>query len=261
MTKRSQSTMHKKEDKIMSKALPLLAVIFLLGIWQAVCALKLVPAFMLPSPMKIAQALSNDAWLLMKHLQATLSEAAVGLMVGVWIGFIMAALMDRFYLLRKTVYPLLILTQTVPTVAIAPLLVLWFGYGMLPKIILIALVTFFPMAVGLLDGFQSVDKDLLKLMHSMGANDLQILIHVKIPQAFGEFFSGLKIAVAYAIVGAVIAEWLGGFLGLGVYMTRVRKAYAYDKMFAVIFLISAISLVLVWLVNILQKKCMPWAEK
>ena len=119
---------------------------------------------------------------------------------------------------------------------------------------------FFP-AIGLLEGFQSADKDTVNLLKAMGANRLQIFLHVKFPSSLGRFFASLRISVSYCVVGAVISEWLGGYNGLGVYMTRVRKSYAFDKMFAVIFLISAISLLLMWLVSILQKKCMPWEKR
>ena len=155
----------------------------------------------------------------------------------------------------------MVITQTIPTIAIAPLLVLWMGYEMAPKVTLIVIVTFFPIAIGLLEGFQSADKDTINLLKAMGANRLQIFLHVKFPSSLGRFFASLRISVSYCVVGAVISEWLGGYNGLGVYMTRVRKSYAFDKMFAVIFLISAISLLLMWLVSILQKKCMPWEER
>ena len=115
--------------------------------------------------------------------------------------------------------------------------------------------------IGTLDGFRSADRDAINLMRSMGASRTQIFRHIKLPNALPNFFSGLRITVAYAVVGAVLAEWLGGFAGLGVYMTRVKKSFAYDKMFAVIFLISIISLLLIWLVNVLQKRCMPWERE
>ena len=176
-------------------------------------------------------------------------------MLGVLIGLIMAVLMDAFEVLYKVFYPLLVITQTIPSVASAPLLVLWFGYESLPKIILIVLTTFFPVTVGVLNGFRSVDKDAVNLLRSMGATNAQIFRHIKFPSALPQLFSGLRIATAYSVVGAVISEWLGGFGGLGVYMTRVKKAFAFDKMFAVIFLISAISLGLMALVGFLEKKC------
>ena len=169
--------------------------------------------------------------------------------------------MDACMVLDKALHPIIILTQTVPTVAIAPLLVLWFGYDMLPKIILIVVTTFFPIAVGLLEGFKSVDKDEINLMKAMGASKLQIFIHIKLPGAMGQFFAGLKISASYAVVGAVISEWLGGFQGLGVYMTRVKNAFAFDKMFAVIFLISIVSLLVMKLVELLHRKAMPWLKE
>lgn len=213
---------------------------------------------MLPSPVSVAQALVTDWPLLASHAVTSLAEAGLGLGAGVALGFVVALAMDRFELLYRAFYPIVVLTQTIPTVAIAPLLVLWFGYGMLPKVVLIVVTTFFPITVGLLEGLRSVDPDEIDLMRAMGASRWQIMRHAKLPAALPQLFGGLKISAAYAIVGAVIAEWLGGFSGLGVYMTRVRKAYSFDKMFAVIFLISALSLVLMWVVDALRRAVMPW---
>lgn len=253
--------MKRKFPNITARLMPVMAILGFLCIWQLVSMTGIVPRFMLPSPLDVAMAFIKDFPLLMSHTGVTLIEAFAGLFAGVGIGFIMAILMDRFEKVYQAFYPLIILTQTVPTVAIAPLLVLWFGYEMMPKVILIVIVTFFPIAVGLLDGFRSADKDTLSLMRSMGASRMQIFGYVKFPGALTQFFSGLRISATYAVVGAVISEWLGGFKGLGVYMIKVKKAFAFDKMFAVIFLISAVSLFLMWGVNYLQKKCMPWEEK
>ena len=180
---------------------------------------------------------------------------------GILLGFLVAVLMDHYEALYKAFYPLLIITQTIPSVAIAPLLVLWFGYEMTPKVILIVITTFFPIAVGLLNGFKSADKDSINLLRAMGAGRWQIFRYIKFPGALSEFFAGLRISASYAVVGAVISEWLGGFKGLGVYMTRVKKAFSFDKMFAVIFMISIISLLLMKGVEFLQKKCMPWEKE
>ena len=243
--------------RLLTLAAPI-TIVLLLALWQAACSFGLVPSFMLPSPVQVVQALVGDWPLLAGHAVTSLVEAAAGLALGIALGAAAAIVMDRFEVLYRAFYPLVVLTQTIPTVAIAPLLVLWFGYGMLPKVVLIVVATFFPITVGLLDGFRSVDPDEIDLMRSMGANRWQILWHCKLPAALPQFFSGLKISAAYAIVGAVIAEWLGGFSGLGVYMTRVRKAYSFDKMFAVIFLISALSLVLMWAVESVRRIAMPW---
>ncbi len=234
------------------------AVISFLLLWQLVCMAEWIPSYMLPSPVKVLQAFVGELPLLWEHSLVTLQEAFIGLLIGVGIGFLAAVLMDAFDILYKAFHPLLIITQTIPSVAIAPLLVLWFGYEMTPKIVLIVISTFFPVTVGLLEGFRSADQDTIGLLRSMGASRLQIFRHIKLPSALPQFFSGIKIAAAYSVVGAVISEWLGGFGGLGVYMTRVKKAFAFDKMFAVIFLISGISLALMAFVELLEKKCMPY---
>ena len=239
-------------------ASPVIAIVALVGIWQLVCTLSIVPAYLLPSPVSVAGALAEDSALLAGHAATSLAEAAAGLACGIALGFAAALLMERFEVARRAFYPLVVLTQTVPTVAIAPLLVLWFGYGMLPKVVLIVVATFFPITVGLTGGFDAVDSDEVDLMRSMGASWWQVMWHVKLPSALPHFFSGLEISATYAIVGAVIAEWLGGFSGLGVYMTRVRNAYAFDKMFAVIFLISAMSLILIFAVKVIERVSTPW---
>ena len=221
----------------------------------------LVDEFLLPSPVQVVKAFVEEFPLLMEHSFVTLAEALFGLVLGILLGFLVAVFMDQFEPLYKACYPLMILSQTIPTVAIAPLLVLWFGYEMAPKVILIVITTFFPIAVGLLNGFKSADRDSINLLRAMGAGRWQIFKIVKLPGALSQFFAGLRISASYAVVGAVISEWLGGFSGLGVYMTRVKKAFAFDKMFAVILLISLISLLLMKGVDLLQKKCMPWEKE
>ena len=218
---------------------------------------------MLPSPAKVLNAFIVDFDLIIKHARVTLVEAFYGLMIGVGFAFVIATVMDRWSFMYKALYPVMIITQTIPTIAIAPLLVLWMGFDMEPKITLVAITTFFPIAVGLLDGYKSVDRDYIDLMKAMGAGRYRIFVSVKMPAALPHFFSGLKVSTSYAVVGAVISEWLGGFEGLGVYMTRVKKAYAFDRMFAVIIFIVIISLLLMLLVNVIKTASMPWiaAEK
>lgn len=229
--------------------------------WQIVSSTGLVPKYMLPSPVDVIVAFIKDFPLLMSHMRVTLAEAFLGLLLGTLLGFLIAVWMERFPKVYRAFYPIIVITQTIPTVAIAPLLVLWLGYGIAPKIVLIIIFTFFPITVGLLDGFKSADRDAIQLLRSMGATKLQIFYQIKLPSSLSYFFASLKISASYSIVGAVISEWLGGFHGLGVYMTRVRKSYSFDKMFAVIFLISGISLLLIKLIGYLKKRCMPWEEK
>jgi ABC-type nitrate/sulfonate/bicarbonate transport system permease component len=248
----------KKYQNITRKLQPVWLVLALLVIWQVVSGAGLVPKFMLPSPLDVVRAFVNNLDDLAQHAAITLTEALIGLGLSIVLAFVLAMLMDRFAALHRAIFPLLVISQTIPTVAIAPLLVLWLGYGIVPKIALIVMVCFFPIAVGILDGFASCDPDSISLLRTMGARPAQIFRHVKLPAALTGFFSGLKIAVAYSIVGAVISEWLGGNQGLGVYMIRVKKSYSFDKMFAVILLIIIISLLLVRITVWLEYLLTPW---
>ena len=252
--------MKKRSVSITNKLYPVLAVAVLLAVWQGLVTFKIVPDFMLPSPRGVTRALYGDFPLIMEHCFVTLTEAFAGLLTSVVLGFFLAVVMDRFYAVYKLFHPLMIVSQTVPVIAIAPLLVLWFGYGLLPKILLIIIVCFFPVTVNLLDAFKSTDRDYINLMKAMGAGRFMTFMHVKLPSAMPNFFSALKISVSYSVVGAVISEWLGGDKGLGVYMTRVKKAYAYDKMFAVIIIIIAISLILIMFVGLLERRAIRHRE-
>ncbi len=252
--------MTKKLQSIINRASPAFAIAFILIVWQLLSSTEVVPKYMLPSPIDVVLAFVNDFSLLMEHAETTLIEAFLGLTIGTVLGFVIAVLMERFHLFQKSIYPIIVITQTIPTVAIAPLLVLWLGYGILPKITLIVIITFFPITVSLLEGFQSADPDALNLLKAMGATRFQSFVHIKLPSSLNQFFSGLKISVSYSVVGAVVSEWLGGFTGLGVYMTRVRKSYSFDKMFAVIFFISLISLILMFMVSYIKKASMPWEK-
>lgn len=253
--------MTKKYQNITGKSAPIVSLIVLAGIWLFVSEGEIVPSYMLPSPVAVVRAFISDFSILMSHAAITLQEALYGLLIGTVLAFIIAVLMDRFDFLYKAVYPILVITQTIPTIAIAPLLVLWMGFSMAPKITLVVLTTFFPITISLLDGFKSADPDSINLIRSMGGGNFKIFRHIKLPGAVEQFFSGLKVSASYSVVGAVISEWLGGFEGLGVYMTRVKKAYAFDKMFAVIILVSLVSLALMGVVALLKNIAMPYKRK
>jgi len=240
---------------------PLIPLAGLLALWQLLSMSGIIPGYMLPGPLRVTSAFAADFALLMGHLRRTLMEAAAGLALAVAASFALALIMDMSGFIKKSVLPLLMLTQTMPTIAVAPLLILWMGYGAAPKIALVFLTCFFPMTIGLLGAFSQTDIDAVKLLKSMGASRLQIYRYIKLPQAMPAFFSGLKIACAYSIIGAVVAEWLGGDSGLGVYMVRVRRSYSFDKMFAVILLTSVLSLLLIKTVSIIETMAMPWLKK
>lgn len=237
---------------------PYTLVFGLLVLWQAVVAGGVVPDYLLPSPSQIVVAFFEDLPLLAQHAKYTLWTAFLGTLIGLLLSFVLSILMDLSDNFRQMVYPILLLNQTIPTIAIAPLLVIWLGYGILPKVVLVVLSVFFPMTIALLDGYRSVEKEQLNLFCCLGASRYQQYVHLKIPSAMGYFFTGLKVAMSYALISAVVAEWLGGYHGLGVYMTRVRKSYELDNMFAVIFFISILTLMLIGLVKMLERKIMAY---
>ena len=226
--------------------------------WEILVKVNIIDRLILPSPLDVIKAFITDFNLLLGHSYSTLTVAFLGVVISIIFSFILSIIMDMYNPLYELIYPIALLSQTIPTVAMAPLLVIWLGYYMKPKVVLVVLSTFFPLLVSLLEGYKSVDKDNLNLFKAMGANRFQTYIHLKIPSAFRYFLSGLKVSMSYALISAVISEWLGGYYGLGVYMTRVKKAFALDKMFAVIFLISFLSLILMNLIDRLEKKIIKY---
>ena len=248
----------KKLANLINKFTSAITITVLIIIWQVCGNLKLLPKYIIPTPLEIAQAFIKHYKDLIFHSKITLLEAIIGLFLGIVIAWILALIMDSIPFLNKAIYPLLILTQTIPTIAIAPILVLWLGYDLTPKVVLIVLTTTFPIVVSILDGFRNADKDMITLLKLMNASKFQILWHVKIPTSLTYFYAGLRVSVSYAFISAVVAEWLGGFKGLGAYMIMARKLFEYDTMFAIIILISIISLLSIKLVKFSEKKFIKW---
>ena len=232
----------------------------LLVLWQLAGFLNILPKFVLPTPLEIGTAFVRDRALLLHHSLSTLQVALIGLVIGVLLAAGFAILMDSFQWVNDLVYPFMVVIQTIPTIALAPILVLWFGYGMLPKLVLIIITVVFPIVVSFLDGFRHCDQDILRLFQIMQANRFQTLVHYKIPAALPYFFAGLRVSVSYAFISTVVSEWLGGFDGLGVYMIQSKKLFQYDTMFAIIVLISAISLLGMFLVDQLEKNILKWKK-
>ncbi len=240
---------------------PIVFIGLFFGIWQILCEYSSIPRIILPTPAETFNAFIARNALIMYHTKITLIEALLGLVFGVLVGFVLALLMDSFKLFSYGFKPLLVISQTIPTIVIAPLFVMWLGYGIEPKVLIVALTTFFPIAIGLNDGYQSADKDMIDLMRAMGSNKMQVFWYLKMPNALPNFFSSLKISATYAIVGAVISEWVGATAGLGFYIQRAQRVYAYDTMFAIIFWIITLSLLLMLCVEILKKCLIHWEKK
>lgn len=242
----------------MRRRISLLGFIGILLMWQVAGWLKLLPKFILPTPLEIGNAFIRDRAFLLYHSWATLRVALLGLVLGVLIACLLAVLMDSWSWLNDLIYPMMVVVQTIPTIALAPILVLWLGYGILPKIVLIILTTTFPIIVSILDGFRHCDRDTLTLFELMQANPWQILWHFKIPASLPYFYAGLRVSVSYAFITTVVSEWLGGFEGLGVYMIQSKKLFQYDTMFAIIILVSIISLLGMKLVDLSERYVIKW---
>ena len=237
---------------------PLLLVCFVLLVWQTVAVRSGLSAFILPSPIQVAQATFETWDMLLPAIGTTMVETGIGLGIAIVFGVAIASVMDISNLLRRSLYPILVASQTVQILAIAPLLIIWFGFGLLPKVLVVILICFFPLAVNTADGLASADPDLVALLRSMGASRNQIWRMVRLPAALPSFFSGLRIAVTYSVVGATIAEWVGGSAGLGLYMLRSKNALATDQVFAAIVVTSVISIGLYTLVYALERAVLPW---
>ncbi|MDD4363206.1 MAG: ABC transporter permease [Atribacterota bacterium] len=248
----------RKWENIRDKTIPLIFIVIIIILWQLIVDQGIVARYILPSPFDIIKVCVTVFPTITGHIFTTLQEALVGLAVAIALSLILAVLMDNFLLMKKALQPLLVISQTIPIMVLAPLFAMWFGFGILPKIIVVILVCFFPIVISLLEGLNSIDQDLLNLMKSMKANRWQIFYLAKFPASLGSFFSGLKIAATYSVIGAVIGEWMGGKSGLGVYMTRVRQSFALDKVFATILIIIALSMVLFKLIELVQFLVMPW---
>ncbi len=237
---------------------PLLLLAGLVGLWQLATWALAVPRWVLPSPAEIVRALGATWQLLLWHSAQTALETGLGLALALATGVGLAVAIDFSPTLRRTLYPLLVASQTVPLMALAPLLIIWFGYGTASKAVVVALVCFFPLAIATADGLRATDPDLLGLLRSMGATRRQVFLKVRLPGALPGFFSGLRIAITYSVVGAVIGEWVGAGRGLGVYMIRASNSYLTERVFAAIAVTSLLSIALFLAVGAIERLALPW---
>ncbi|MDR0140128.1 ABC transporter permease [Metabacillus idriensis] len=242
-------------------ALPGIVLLTFLFLWEVAVIVTEVEKWILPRPTDIFITLAEMRGTIGVHILQTLAEAVLGLWIAIAAGVLIAILIDMSEWVRKSVEPLLVLSQTIPIIALAPLLIIWFGFGIFPKVIVVALVCFFPIAINLSDGFRLVDRDMVKLMRTLGASRRQMFIKLKLPAAAPFFFSGLKIAGTYSVMGAVIGEWLGASKGLGILLTRSSQSFLTEKVFAAIILIVGLSLIIFALIEILARIMMPWKYK
>jgi ABC-type nitrate/sulfonate/bicarbonate transport system permease component len=240
---------------------PLFFVFCVFLLWQAIIYISQIPAWLLPSPARVAATFWDVLPLLIYHSQNTLLAAGSGLLAAVILALGLGIIMDFSPWVKQGIYPLIVLSQTIPIISIAPLLIIWLGFGLLPKMVVVALVCFFPVAVSTVEGMNAADPDMVNLLRVMGSSRWQIIKLVRFPAALPSFFAGLKIAGTYAVMGAIIGEWLGATKGLGVFMTRASYAYQLDKVLAAIIIISLVSLLIFGLIELVARVIMPWYYK
>jgi ABC-type nitrate/sulfonate/bicarbonate transport system permease component len=234
----------------------LLAV--LIGAWEIIVRVLDTEPYVLPAPSRIWQAFLQTRDTLPHHTWTTTSEALIGMGFACGVGLALAAIIASVPLVRRVLYPLLVVSQTIPMVALAPLLIIWFGFGTTPKIIVVALVGFFPIVVSTVDGLTGADPEIVALVRSMGASRLQVLRYVRVRAATPAFFAGVKIAAAYAVLGAVIGEWVGASSGLGIFITRSQASFRLDRVFVAITVIALVSLAFFAAAHLLARLASPW---
>ena len=230
----------------------------LLAFWELYVRSGQVNPAVLPSPTGIIQALIDNWDVISVHTLQTLLETVLGMAAATLLGLLLAVLLDISSWTRRAIYPLLVTSQTIPMIALAPLLLIWFGFDLGPKVIVVTLYCFFPIAVACADGLASADPELMKLLRSMRASRWQALWLVRLPGAMPAFFSGLRIAATYSVTGAIFGEYVGAYQGLGIYMQTSANSHAIILVFAAILVTAALSLLLFGLVSLIERIALPW---
>lgn len=240
-------------DRIKDFIYPIVTFLVILAIWQFIVTFYNIPQYIMPAPTDIIEVFLKDYENLYVNTLVTFKEAILGFTMAILLAVTIGILMDFIPLFKKCFYPIMLVSQMIPTITIAPLLIIWFGFDALPKIIMVSMTCFFPILVNFVDGIENIEKDYLNLFKTMNACKWDTFVHLKFPMAREHLFSGLKISATYAFVAATVAEWLGGSEGLGVYMVRAKSAYALDKVFASTILVVVISLVFVLLIQTIKR--------
>ena len=254
-----RKTGRKEERGRIWRALPAVGLgLLVLAGWEGAVRLFDIPSFLLPGPVEIAEAFWEARALLLKHSVPTALEAILGFLCAAVTGVLSGFLINRSTLMERALYPWLVASQAVPIIALAPVLVTWFGYGPFPKIIVVTLFCFFPITVATADGLRSIDPELLRLMRSFGATRWRVFSMVEVPGALPFLFGGFRLAVTYCVIGAVTGEWVGSSEGLGFLMNADKSQFEIARLFAEIGILSLMGVGLFLLVALLQRLLAPW---
>lgn len=247
-----------KKKKIL---IPLVVFICVIFLWEGCVKLFDISLYILPAPSMILQAIISNFSVLWMHSMVTLKEALIGLFISTLLAVFIAIGMDLSKTFKSSIYPFLIVTQTVPVMVLGPLFSIWLGFGMAPKVLIVIFMCFFPIAISFCDALGQVDLKQINLLKSFGANTFQIYKMVKIPAGAIGLFSGLKVAATYCIGGAIVGEWLSSSAGLGYYMLRVKNGYMLDKVFACVVVIILWSILLNGVVTLIEYILFPHLKK
>ena len=230
-------------------------------VWQTIVLLTHVPPYILPGPLNVAKAALTHAGPLFDHAMTTLFEIIAGLLIGTLLGPSSALSMIASFSLKRWLLPVLVISQAIPVFALAPLLVLWFGYGMSSKIAMAVLIIFFPVTAAFYDGLRSTEPEWLELAQVMNAKPLAVIRHIRIPSALPAFASGLRVATAVAPIGAVVGEWVGSSKGLGFYMLHANARMQIDVMFAALVVLGVLALAIYFSVDRAMIKIVYWQKE
>ena len=237
---------------------PLTLLIGLLLVWQVYALRAVGDPQVLPTPAAVYAALVGQRDLLWHHTLVTLAETLIGFGVSLATGLALAALIDLSPLLRRAVYPVLVTSQTIPIITLAPLLVFWFGFGLVSKVIVVTLVCFFPIVVAAADGLRATDPELIKLYRVFGAGPLRIFWSVRVPGALPSLFSGIRIAITYSVIGAIFGEYVGASEGLGFYIQQQQHNFATSRVIAAIAVTALLSVALFATTTAIERLTLPW---
>lgn len=252
-------------DKIMGflkKHYPVFIMITIaIILWDGYVRVFHIEKYLLPTPFQVLKALFDQWHIIFSHTLITLYEAIAGFLIAIICSILLAIIIDTFQFFKRGFYPILVTSQTIPIITIAPLITMWFGFGILPKILVVTLVAFFPIVINLIDGLNSADKGLIDLLRTMNASNWQILLKVRFPSALPYFFSGMRIAATYSVMGAIIGEWLGASKGLGNYIRNSTHSFLAEQVFAAIIVIVASSILFYGFILLLESKIIPWNKQ
>lgn len=246
---------------LLSWIVPVLALILLLAGWEIGVWIDDTPKWFLPPPSDVGRELVDSRGLLWEHTWTTLQEVLLGFAIALVVGVASAVAIASSRIVERTVYPVIVASQAIPIVALAPILLIWFGFGMTPKVIVVVLLCYFPIAVNMADGLRSADQDAINLLRSMGANRWQVMRLVRVPSSLPYLISGARVGAAVAVIGAIVGEWAGASSGLGYLMTRASSQFLTARLFAAVAISAVIGLVLFALVALIGRLLVPWQKE